>query len=188
MQIPHIQIRQMPARLSIDADIGKQTLEQPRAVIDMSQPRAKQQIRTTRGELDINQDRVWDALGLGNNLDTMLKIYSLSKDLALQGIGNIVEKGNRMAAIHKGGNAIAELAYDWRRSFPQFDFRGPASYDNVDFQYRPGKVEIETTPSRVELNVQVKLPIHQYERGRLDIQMGQYPKVEIIPPQLDEYM
>lgn len=154
----------------------------------MKQPRAQQQIQTSSGKLEINQDRVWDALGLGNNLDTMQTIYSLSKDLALQGIGHIVERGNRMAAIHNGGNAIAELAYDWRRTFPQFDFRGPASFDNIDFSYTPGELSIETTPGTVEFNVQVQRPIHEYERGKLDIYMNQYQKVEITPPQIDQYL
>ncbi|MGO4346876.1 DUF6470 family protein [Paenibacillus sp. MCAF9] len=186
MQIPQIQIRTQDAALSIDADMGKQRLEQPAATVDMEQIRPEQHFQTTKGRLEINQDRLWDALALGNNLQTMSKIYSMAADIALQGIARIVEKGDQMASIHLGGNPIAEMARDWKRTFPEYDFRGEASYDNIDIEYIPGELTIDTTPGRVDLNVQVNKPIHEYERGKLDIYMSQYPKVEIIPPQLDQ--
>jgi hypothetical protein len=185
MQIPQIQIQSQPAQLSIDANIGRQHLEQPRASVSMEQIRPEQHFRTTPGRLEINQERAWDALALGNNLETMHKIYSQSSQIALQGIARIVEKGDRMAAIHLGGNPIAQMAREWQRNFPEFDFRGAASYDNIDVEYIPAELSIDTTPGRVEHNVQVNKPIHEYERGKLDIYMGQYPKVEIIPPLID---
>jgi hypothetical protein len=186
MQIPQIQIRSQDAVLFIDADAGKQRIEQPAATIDMEQIRPEQHYRTTRGRLEINHDRVWDALGLGNNLQTMSKIYSMASDIALQGIARIVQKGDQMASIHLGGNPIAEMARDWQRTFPEFNFIGEAAYDNIDIQYTPSELSIETTPGRVNLNVQVNKPILEYDRGKLDIYMSQYPKVEIIPPQIDQ--
>ncbi|MDQ6422504.1 DUF6470 family protein [Paenibacillus sp. LHD-117] len=188
MRIPQIQINLTHASLSIDADIGRQHLEQPKAKVDMEQVRPDQQFRTTAGRLEINQDRVWDALGLGNNLETMNKIYSMAKDIALQGIARIVEKGDQMAAIHLGGNPIAQMAREWQRTFPEYDFRGEASFDNIDMEYIPGELTIDTTPGRVNLNVQVNKPIHEYERGKLDIYMNRYPKVEIIPPRIDQLL
>lgn len=186
MEIPRIQLNIQNAKLSIDADIGKQRLEQPRPSVDMKQVRTEQQFRTTPGRLEINQDRVWDALALGNNLETMSKIYSMASDIALQGIARIVEKGDRMAAIHQKGNPIAEMAKEWKRTFPEFDFRGEASFDNIDFYYTPSELSIETIPGRVDLHVQVNKPIHEYTRGNLDIYMSQYPKVEVIPPRIDQ--
>ncbi|CAM4390156.1 DUF6470 family protein [Paenibacillus alkaliterrae] len=188
MQIPQIQIRQQHALLSIDADIGKQHLEQPQATVEMEQIRPVQHFTTSRAHLEINQDRAWDALALGGNLETMSKIYSMASDMALRGLARIVEQGNRMAEIHLGGNPIADMAGDWQRTYPEFDFRGEASYDNVDINYTPGELSIETTPGRINMNVEVNRPIHHYERGKLDIYMSQYPKVEIMPPQFDELM
>lgn len=186
MQIPQIQMQLHHAVLSIDAARGEQRLEQPRPTIDMKQGRAVQQISTTNGKLEINQDRVWDALALGNHLETMSKIYSMSADLALQGIARIVQKGDQMASIHLGGNPIASMAREWQRTFPEFDFRGEASFDNIDLHYMPGELSIDATPTKVQFDVQVNRPIHEYERGRLDIYMSQYPRVDITPPQIDQ--
>lgn len=186
MQIPHIQIRLQHAKLSIDADLGKQHIEQPGPTIDMKQEKAEQRFTTTKGKLEIDQDRAWDALGLGNNLEMMSRIYSASADLAKQGVARIVEKGNQMAAIHLGGNPIAESAREWQRTFPEFNFIGEASYDNVDVYYTPSELSIETVPGDVTYNAQANRPIHYYERGKLDIYMSQYPKVDIIPPTIDQ--
>ncbi|MBH5320620.1 hypothetical protein I6N90_22760 [Paenibacillus sp. GSMTC-2017] len=188
MQIPQIGIRQQHASLFIDADIGKQHIEQPKATVDMEQVEAVQQFQTTQGRLDINQDRMWDALAMGNSLETMSRIYSAASSIALQGLARIVEKGDQMAAIHLGGNPIAEMARDWKRTFPEFDFVGEASFDNIDITYTPGELSIETTRGGVNINVQVNKPIHEYERGKLEIYMSQYPKVEFIPPQIDQLL
>ncbi|WP_020619537.1 DUF6470 family protein [Paenibacillus daejeonensis] len=186
MNIPQIQISQQPALLGIDADLGKQDLQQPRPTLDLRQVRPELQIKQPRGKLEINQDRAWDALGLGNNLQTMSKIYSAAKDIALRGLAKIVENGNRMSAIHVDSNPFAELASDWRKTFPEFDFRGPASFLNVDTRFTPGSLSIQATPGRVEVNAQVNAPIHNYTRGQLDIHMLQYPRVEITPPAIDK--
>lgn len=186
MQIPQIQIRQQYAQIYIDADIGKQELQQPKATVEMEQIKPEQHFSATRGQLEINQDRTWDALALGGNLKTMSKIYSMASDMALRGLARVVENGNRMADIHLGGNPIAEMAGDWQRTYSEYDFRGEASYDNIDINYTPGELSIETTPGRINMNVEVNRPIHHYERGKLDIYLNQYPKVEILPPQFDE--
>lgn len=185
MAIPQIQMRLQHAALSIATERGQQRLEQPRPTVNMKQGHAVQRFSTTNGRLEINQDRVWDALAIGSHLETMSKIYSLSADLARQGVGRIVEAGNQMAAIHLGGNPIASLAVNWQRTFPEFDFRGAASFDNIDLRYIPAQLSMETTPTKVQLDVQVNRPIHEYQRGKLHIYMSQSPKVEIIPPQID---
>lgn len=188
MQIPQIQIHLQHAKLYIDADIGKQHIEQPQATVDMEQIKPEQHFHTTKGRLEVNQDRAWDALALGNSLETMSKIYSMASNIALQGIARIVQKGDQMASIHLGGNPIAQMAQDWKRSFPEFDFVGEASFDNVDLHYTPSELSIDTTPGRVNMNVQVNKPILEYERGKLDIYMSQYPKVEITPPQIEQFV
>ncbi|GGF91517.1 DUF6470 family protein [Paenibacillus abyssi] len=185
MAIPQIQIHQDYAKLGINADLGTQIIKQPRATFEMRTSRPELQINQPQGNLEVNQDRAWDALGLGNNLVMMSRIYSRSPDIALRGLARIVEDGNRMAQIHLGGNPFAELAKDWRRTFPDFDVRGPASYDNVDVKYTQGDLSIRANSGRVELHTAVNPPVHDYARGRLDLYMLQRNKVEITPPQID---
>lgn len=188
VDIPRIQIHPTHAQLRIDGDLGQYDMKQPRPTFEIETTPATQEIRQPRGEMDINQDKAWDALGLGNNLETMLRIYSQAPNIALQGIAKIVENGNRMAAIHLKANVIADMASEVRVSFPEFNYQGDASYDNVDIFYTAQKAEINAERGQINLNAKFNMPEINYNRGKLDIYMTQYPKIEITPPQIDSLM
>ncbi|WP_409343775.1 DUF6470 family protein [Paenibacillus sp. MBLB4367] len=182
---PQIQIRQQPALLGIDADLGKQDIVQPRATFEMTTERPQQDIRQPRGDLDIDQSRSWDALGVGGVLQTMSRIYSKAPEIALQAIARIAQDGDRMAKIHIKSDAFKELAQNIRLEFGNFDVVPPTEYDNVDITYTANKADINVTDGRVNLNTQPNRPEISYNRGKLDIYMMQYPKVEITPPSID---
>lgn len=185
MSIPTISIRQTHARIGIDADQGTLEQRQPKAMIQMENRPVQFMIRSPQGELRIDQSRARDALAVGPHFETMNHIYSEAKNVALQGIARIVENGNRMAAIHTGENAIADIAQQLYFDFFEFNFAGPASFDNVDIQYTAHKPQIEVQEGQLNINVQVNRPELIYHRGKLDIYMQQYPRVEITPPRID---
>ncbi|RXZ83482.1 hypothetical protein EBB07_06645 [Paenibacillaceae bacterium] len=185
MTIPQISIRQEPTLLSIEAGRGRQNIEQSRPSMNMRQVQPELRMETTNGYLEVNQQRMWDAMGLGGHLNVMSRIYSAASDIAMRGIARRVEDGNRLAQIHLGGNPLMDMAADWRRSFSEFEFRGPASVLNIDMRYTPSKLSIDVTDGRVDLDVQVNRPVHHYELGRLNIYVSQYGKVEITPPTID---
>lgn len=184
--IPQIQIKTTPARMSIDADLGRYEMKQPRPTFELEQPQAKMEISSPRGELEIDQDKAWDALGLTNILEVMNRIFDQTKNLVLEAIGHIVDEGNQMGDIAKNKQLmIPELAKDVTVSFPQFQYTGEASYDNVDIHYTARKAEINVTPSSIQLTTHPNRPEVNYTRGKLDIYMQHYGQVEITPPALD---
>jgi hypothetical protein len=184
--IPQIQISQQYAKLGIDADLGRYEMKQPRPTLELEQPQAKVEMRQPQGELKIDQSRAWDALSRTNILEVMHRIYGQARELAMKGTARIVEDGNRMAAIHKSkADAIPELAMDVRVSFPEMVYAGEASFDNVDISYTARRPEINITPSPVHSRAQLNPPQVDYYRGKLDIYMLQYNKVEITPPAFD---
>ncbi|MCZ8514874.1 DUF6470 family protein [Paenibacillus filicis] len=185
MSIPHIQIRQQYGQLGIDAELGKLDIKQPQATFEITTERPKLDIHAEQGVLYVDSSKAWDALGHGPALETMSKIYSRAHEVAMQGIARIVEEGNRLAAIHEGGNAIAEIAKEKGAEFFEFEFMGDASVNNVDMHYVPGKLDIQVHEGKVNINTYPNPPEINYTRGKLDFYMMQYPKVEIIPPQID---
>lgn len=185
-EIPQIRISQQYARIGIDADLGRYEIKQPRPMFELEQTNAKMEIRQPRGELEIDQSKAWDALSRTNILEVMQRIYGQAREVAMKGIARIVEDGNRMAAIHKNkADAIPELASDVTVSFPEMEYAGEAAFDNVDVHYTPHRPEIETTRGEVKLNTRVNPPEVDYYRGKLDIYMLQFNKVEITPPAID---
>jgi hypothetical protein len=185
MSIPQIQIRQQYALIGIDTQPGRLQIQQPQATMEIRQTPAELRISQPMGHFEINQDRARDALGIGNHLETMQKIYSKASDIALEGVARVVEEGNQLAAIHLKGNPIADNAANWQSTSPDFDVRGPASFDNVDIQYIPGQLSMDASPARVDINVQVNPPVISYQRGTVDIYLRQKPDLQIIPPQID---
>lgn len=182
---PHIQIRQQYAKLGFDADPATMEQKQPKATFEMRYVKPKLDIVSPRGDLQIDQSKAWDAYGRGGHLAMMNRIYKEAHNVVMQGIARRVEQGNRLWAIHKGGNAIKENAKELVFQFPEFEYEGPAAYDNVDIHYTAQKPQINVERGRVELNTQVNRPELSVQRGKLDMYMQQYAKVEIIPPELD---
>ena len=184
--IPQIQIRQTFARIGIDTDLGRQEIRQPRAAMDFRRIPPELRIRQPRGELRIDQSKAWDGLALGDHLRVLNRIYDHAGRVALEAIGRIAERGDRMAAIHTGENAIAEIARDWLEPLPALPIAGEASYDNVDITYVARKPDIDVRLGKVETQFDARKPEIAYHRGKVRIYMRQYPSVVIIPPTIDE--
>ncbi|CAG7655454.1 DUF6470 family protein [Paenibacillus allorhizosphaerae] len=187
MQIPQIQIRQQQAQLSIDTDLGQLEMRQPKATFELRTVAPKLHIHSEEGQLSIDNSRWQDAIGLGHHLESMSRIYSTCKEIAIQGVARRVQEGNRMAAIQTGANVFADLAKESMNDVDNFQFMylGNASYDNIDIRYESRPVDIQVEEGRVEKNIQMNRAEVQYHLGKRDIYLAQFPKVEIIPPQLD---
>lgn len=182
---PSIQIRQQPARLGIQADLGQYSIRQPRASMEMETSRPQLVMESARGELIIDQSKVWASLGKDPILNLNQRIYSQCQDIALQGIARRVEDGNRMAAIHLGENVFAELGREQAFQEVGIETRAPVTYPLVDMEYRTHKTDIQVRDGSYKLHVQPHRPQVDYERGKLDVYMLQYQFIEIIPPEID---
>jgi len=173
------------ARIGIDADAGSFDIQSPKATFEFETELPKVEIRSFQGQLRIDQSKAWDGLGLGGTVETLNRIYSNTKQIFLQGIARRVEQGDHLAAIHLNTNAIADNAEQITTERPEFNTVGEAAYDNVDVSYTQRKPEITAVEGKVHANIVANSPKMQYIRGKLDIYMLQYPKVEITPPQID---
>jgi hypothetical protein len=183
--IPTIQIRQTYAKIGIDADHAQLNQRQPKAGIDMKQVSAALSIEQPQGDLTIDQSKAWDALARAGVMEVMTRIRGNAQSVFLDNLAARVERGNRLARIHTGENAIAENAKNITFTFPEFNFSGYASPNNVDIDYTINRPIINIHQGGVDLNVQVNRPELNVQRGKLDIYMRQYGNVEITPPAID---
>ncbi|MEK4046391.1 DUF6470 family protein [Paenibacillus sp. FSL H8-0048] len=183
-----LQIRQTPARIGIDADLGSFSITQPKADVSITTTPGELSVQSTPPELIIDQTRARAAYNGGSVLDMNRRIYSGIQQLYLQAIARRVEQGTRMAEFFKPGNSIAEIyGTDTEpNSFPEPC--GPASYDNVDLRYEARAPEINFRPATVDIQVERHRPETEYTRGKLDIYMQQYASVQFIPPELNVQM
>lgn len=185
ISLPKIQIQQQFAKIGMSIEPGYQTIKQPPASFDMKTTHPKMDIHSPQGELTIDQSRAWDALSVGGNLQTMNRIYTRAERTGLEGIGKIVQKGNRLAAILEGGNPIASMARQQAFETANMNHSGPASVNNVDVNYAAQTPDIQVIEEIIDLNIHMNRPEIHYNQGRLQYQMLQHASVEIIPPQMD---
>lgn len=182
---PIVQIHKQDIKLDIKQDPGSVEIEQPKADVDRQTTPRQLTIEYRQGDLQIDQSRAWDALGLANNLEVMNRIFDNAPQVFLQGLAAIVEKGNQMAAIHKSTNVIAEQAANVRMSAPELNVVGPASRLNVDIRYTAKKPKIDIQEAEINTNVQVNPPRYQHHPSNVGISVLQYPSIRYTPPQID---
>ncbi|MFD2703195.1 DUF6470 family protein [Paenibacillus shunpengii] len=184
--IPILQIRQHQGRIGLDADPGQYSISQPKADLQIQSKPAVITINHHQPELIVDSSRARAAYTGGPHLEMTQRLYSNIKQIFLEGIAKRVEQGNRMAEFFKPGNTVAEV-YGKSKPLPGLgEFRGEASIDNVDVRFNVRPVDIEIVRSPVEISVQVNKPEIEYNRGKLDIYMMQYPSVQFIPPEMDQ--
>ncbi|AWB46235.1 hypothetical protein DCC85_20100 [Paenibacillus sp. CAA11] len=173
MQIPQIRIQQGYTKIGMDVAPGKLSIEQPKAELNMHQQPGDMQIRTTSGEMQIDQSKAWSALGYGPSLEMMDRIAESSHAIASQRIAEIAQAGDRMMQIQNKGNVFADLARE--AVFKQYpmELRGPASFNNVQFQYMPGTMDISYTPKGVSFDPVLNEPEIEYTARQLNIYVAQ---------------
>lgn len=183
--IPMLQIRQTFAQIGIDADLGTQSIRQPRAKLEIRTEPAKLTIEQPQGELVIDQSKAWDALAVGNHLEMMTRMREQGHEVVMETIAKIARQGDRMAMIHLKQDPIPEFAMQVRLQFYNKTFAGPASVNNVEFNYTPRRPVIDAADGSVHVQAEPSPVQYEYIRGKLEIYMKQYPSVEIIPPAID---
>jgi hypothetical protein len=183
--IPSLQLNIQNARIGYQTTPGSWDIRQPPGELEMHTTPLGIEMKSPGGELSIDQSAAWDALGQGNHSTWLNRIYTESKSIVLQNIARIVENGNRMAQIQNNVDPIPDMAAEQAFEPTQINYLGEASYSNVRFDYRPSPVEYNVSPASVDIRYTPHLPTTQYTPGKFEIYNIQYPKVDIIPPQID---
>ncbi|TVY09334.1 hypothetical protein FPZ49_14210 [Paenibacillus cremeus] len=161
------------------------SIRQPQPDIEMTTTPTKIELNSPKGELKIDQDAAWDALGVSRRETFNARMASEGRRIAMEAIERIAEKGNRLARIQDHADVIADFAAEDAFTGNGVNYLGDPSYNNVDIDYIPHKVETEVTPGSVDYRATPHYAEVNYQPGKVSFYMQQYPKVEMIPPQID---
>ncbi|WP_434749189.1 DUF6470 family protein [Paenibacillus amylolyticus] len=183
--IPMLQIHTTPTVIHMDADMGKYSIRQPKAEMELRTTPGKLTVQSHPIDLNVDQSKAFSAYHGGNMFDMNARIYSGIQQIFLQNMAERVQQGNELAAIHKPGNTIANIVgTNWQaRPFPET--RTPASSGNVDIRVSTRAPDIRFEAGKSEMNVTVNKPEIEYQRGKLDIYVQQYGSVQYTPPSID---
>jgi hypothetical protein len=128
-------ISQTHARIGIETTPSRLEMQTRNTQVSAQHKIAKLNVRTETPQVIIDQHDAFASAGLMTNPGIIEDAAQRGKQQALDYIGKTAEDGDRLAAIEKGGNPIADIAE--RDAFPEHEF----GYDIIPKQ-RP-KIDVK---------------------------------------------
>ena len=180
MEIPQLQIQTTPGKLVVHAERGTQQIEQPRASMEQEQPAAVLEISTTKPELSVDTTEVRADVDMKSVFRRTEEFAQAGLQAVQDGMARRASEGQQLLRIENGGNMIADLAKQNGTPPPaELGIRFVANRSKIQMSITPGTTNINATPQKPTLNVQVNKPIHTYTPGNVTGQMEQYPSIQI---------
>ncbi|WP_217588518.1 DUF6470 family protein [Lentibacillus saliphilus] len=180
MEMPQIRMQSQMGRIAIHQTKGVQRIEQPRADLSIEQPKANLTIRTDKGKLTIDQTKAWADMNLMNITERNTQHAREGLQAAIEGAARRATQGRALMEIeHKGNPIIQQAGENSTRPHKKLGITFIPSAQSVEINYEPAQVEINAQANEPIINATMQKPIHDYEPGRVNIEMEQYPNLEI---------
>ncbi|MFD1204781.1 DUF6470 family protein [Sporosarcina contaminans] len=180
MNIPQLQIQTTKGILGLLIDKPIQEIEQPKATMNQEQPAAILEMSTTRPQLSIDTSEVRADIDLKGPLRRGDENAQYGRQGAMEGIARRAQEGQQMMQIENGGNAIVDIIRQQTTPAPApLGIRFVGDRTKIQMSFQQGTLEINATPQRPILDVQINKPIHHYTPGKVSGVMEQYPSIQI---------
>ncbi|MCX7841767.1 MAG: DUF6470 family protein [Clostridia bacterium] len=168
-----LRIEQTHAKTGIESTPSRLEIETQNATLELKQKHAKINIRTELPKVLIDQYECFAEAGLKNTADFTREMAQRGYQQVMEFIAKTAADGDRLAAIERGGNPIADICerdavpeHEFGldtipKSRPRIDVKGELTLDpernsegvnnGVEGSYTPGRVDISFTPARVSI-------------------------------------
>lgn len=175
-----LQIRSTPALIGIQSTLGRQSIQQPKADVNMNIEHPKVEITSDLPRVQIDQYQCFAEAGLKNFLDLTKEAAQLGKQAAMLGIDRRTRQGKELANIQNKSNPIPKQAEE--NAFELFNKEFgfgivPKSRPRIDVI--EGRANIQVREGKVNMDVQINKPIIDYTRGKVDIYLRQKNSIDI---------
>lgn len=180
MQFPQIRLQSTFGIINIQINKPQQDIRQRPAELSIEQPKADIQIRRIPSMLSIDQTQAWEDMDLKHISRRIEEAAQLGKQSVMEGIARRAQQGEELMKIENGGNTLPHQAkMNGEKPEKQFNIGWIPSHFSVKIDYEPSIVEIDVTPQKPIMDVQVQKPEHDYTPGSVDVNMAQYPSLQI---------
>ncbi|RST77480.1 hypothetical protein D4T97_003070 [Siminovitchia acidinfaciens] len=178
--IPQIRMESVMGQIGMRTRPARQTIEQPKAVLDIQQPPAEMHIERTPSKLTIDQTKAWEDMNLKSLPKVMEEFAQEGRSKAMEGTARRAEEGDELMRIEQGGNPITGLAKrNSERPEASFNIGFIPSPFSVKLNYEPSIVDIQWTRREPIIHVEPQKPVVEYEQGNVDIYMEREPSLKI---------
>lgn len=174
-----LRITQTYGQIGIDTSKSKIEIRQslPKAYIEQKPPELT--IDQKLPKVHIDQTQCFAESGLKPALQLSSDFYKEGLQAVLEGIGRVAEEGTRLAAIEKGGNPIADIAYErLQRNYEAVMVQMPKSRPDIEWDMGYLDINFKPNPPKINWETQTMAEISA-SRHRVDIYMKQWPDIKI---------
>jgi hypothetical protein len=180
MLIPQIRLESTFAQTELNIRKPVQELQQPRAEVSIEQPKAALTIERTPSRLSIDQTQAWEDMDLKHISRRIEEAAQQGYRDWLAGLARVAAEGNEMMRIEHGAGAIARQAKRNSESPPkEFNIGWIPSHFSVKIDYDPGWVDVRFEERKPVIDVQVNKPVHDYTPGSAEVNLANYPSLQI---------
>ncbi|MGY3714873.1 DUF6470 family protein [Sutcliffiella cohnii] len=180
MQFPQIRLQSTFGKIDLQMNKPQQEIRQRPAELSIEQPKADMQIRRTPSMLSIDQTQAWEDMDLKHISRRIEEAAQLGKQAIMEGMARRAEQGDELMKIEYGGNPMPSQAKrNSENPEKQINVGWIPAHFSVKIDYEPSKVEIDVTPQKAIIDVQVQKPEHNYTPGSVDVNIAQYPSLQI---------
>ena len=172
-----INITTQPTRLKYTINNAKFNLQSTQPKVQLEATPATVEIRQPQGELTIDNYPCRYSIGLRNIADFAEDVASVGRQTVLDTIARIAQEGDQLARIESKANAIADIAANSTVS-EVLDITY-AHIASPDIHYQANPVQFNPMDGKVDLTLQRGTLQGDYQRGSVNIQVTQYPSIEI---------
>ncbi|MFY0543153.1 DUF6470 family protein [Brevibacillus sp. H7] len=181
MRIPQIRLEQTFARLGLDIQKSVQEIQQPPAVLNLRQEAAILEIRQPQGTLTIDTSEAQANIDLRGPLRRTRDNAQYGYQKWLEAVAFISQSGDRLAAIERKGNPIADIAFEESVIYNNTEIiaAGSLTGDGIEIRYEAKKPMIDVQVRGVRMDPEIKKPIHNYTPGKVSGHMLQWNSLKI---------
>ncbi len=172
-----INIATQPTRLEYTINNAKLNLQSTQPKVQLETTPATVEIRQPQGELTIDNYPCRYSIGLRNIADFAEDFAALGRQTVMDTIAQIAQEGDQLARIESKANAIADIAANSTVS-EVLDITY-AHIASPDIHYQANPVQFNPIDGKVDLTLQRGTVQGDYQRGSVNIQISQYPSIEI---------
>lgn len=172
-----INISTQPIRLDYTTKNAQLNLQTTQPKVQIETTPATLEIHQPQGELTIDQTPCRYSIGFKNIADFARDFAALGRQTAMDTIARISQEGDQLARIENNSNAIADIsANSTVTEVPDITY---AYIPLPDIHYQANQVQINPTYGKVDITPQLGTIQGDYQPGSVDIQVTQYPSIEI---------
>ncbi len=178
--MPQIQMESVTGQIGIRTLPAKQSIEQPKAVVEIQQPPAEMQIERTSSKLTIDQTKAWEDMNLKSIPRLVADFAQEGRSKAMEGAARRAEEGDELMRIEYGGNPLPGIAKrNSERPEASFNIGFIPSPFSVKLDYEPSDLDIRWTRNEPIIHAEPQKPVIGYEPGNVDIYMEREPSLKI---------